>query len=97
MRRDELLRGDLLSKLLLAGSVVAVLVAVVMVVVATLARAATLQYISPTALVGVAPRSPFLLVLDTGERVAISSNSIYGTRLGCLVILESFSFDVLIR
>ena len=43
MRRDELLQGDLLSKLLLVGSVVAILVAVVMVVVATLARAATLQ------------------------------------------------------
>ena len=42
MRRDELLQGDLLSKLLLVGSVVAILVAVVM-VVATLARAATLQ------------------------------------------------------
>jgi hypothetical protein len=43
MRRDELLQGDLLSKLLLVGSAVAILVAVVMVVIATLARAATLQ------------------------------------------------------
>jgi hypothetical protein len=43
MRRDELLKGDLLSELLLAGSGVAIFVALVIVVVAAAASAAIPQ------------------------------------------------------
>ena len=43
MRRDELMKADLLSEIVLLGSGVAILVALVMVVVAAVASAATLQ------------------------------------------------------
>jgi hypothetical protein len=43
MRRDELLKADLLSEILLLGSGVAMLVTFVMVVVASLASAAAAQ------------------------------------------------------
>jgi hypothetical protein len=43
MRRDELLKGDLLSELLLVGSGVAIFVALVIVVVAAAASAAIPQ------------------------------------------------------
>jgi hypothetical protein len=43
MRRDELMRADLVSEIVLLGSGVAILVALAMVVVAALASAPALQ------------------------------------------------------
>ena len=43
MRKDELLRADLLSEIILLGSGVAILVAFVMVVVGALTSAAVMQ------------------------------------------------------
>ena len=43
MRKDELLRADLLSEIILLGSGVAILVAFVMVVVGVLTSAAVMQ------------------------------------------------------
>ncbi len=43
MRKDELMKADLLSEIILLGSGVAILVAFVMVVVAAVGSAVTLQ------------------------------------------------------
>ncbi len=43
MRKDELLKADLLSEILLLGSGVAILMTFVMIVVASLASAAAVQ------------------------------------------------------